>query len=149
MNAVYAHLVLNHAPVFILLLSLGLQIYYFKKGIVPGFVNTLVLNIVNLILVFLVMRSGELSSIAVSNIINIDLIRVEKHDLWAHRAFYSIIITGIVSIAGLLLIKIKGVVHFIYRSVLVISTILSVILVGYAAHLGALIRHPEIREIFS
>ncbi len=148
MNTVYAHLVLNHAPLFILIFSLGLQVYYFQNGKEQGFSNGLKLNIINLLLIFMVLRSGELSEIALDKIHNIDQMRIDVHSEIAYKSFYLLTFLGILSLLNLAIFKYRGSIPIFLKLILVLSSFVSLIMISYTVHLGALIRHPEIREIF-
>ncbi len=145
MNAAQIHLALNHAPLFLSLVGGILLFFGMINKNQPVRIYALYLLVAGAILTIPVYLSGEGAEEVVEKFPGFSDATVENHESMAGISLIIILITGLIALLGLIAGKRTGFVKWIF----LISVILSVVSAGtiaWTAHLGGLIRHPELEN---
>lgn len=153
MNAANLHLILNHFPVILPIVSVFLFLCYFliknetsKKTIL--IISYLIL-IVSAILTLPTFLSGENAEDIVEKLNNVEEVFIESHEELAETFAYLSYLLGAISIIGLWSeLKSKSFAKYIYY----VSLLFNIIVIAFSiqtAHTGGEIRHQEIRSNFN
>lgn len=147
MNWAQAHLLLNHLPVFGLVYSLLVLVgsfFCYKRELQRAGLALLVLTALGTIPTYL---TGEPAEEVVRNMPQVDRDFIEEHQDWATGSLIAIEVVGVVSLAGLYLAW-KSMLPEMLVQVCLLLALVSFAIVGWTAHLGGEIHHPEIRSGF-
>lgn len=146
MNATHLHLILNHIPVlgtffgfFLLVLAVWRKREELKKVALGIFVIAALLAVP----VFL---TGEPAEDSVKPLPGVLHAIVEQHEEAASVAFASLIVLGLVALAGLLLFRRGKLVPVWFGGLLIVVSMIVSGAMGWTANLGGQVRHTEIRN---
>lgn len=148
MNGAYLHLAVNHLPIILtpvgFLLLLAALIRKSKDLAQAGFVVLVLVALST----WVTTETGDMAAGVVRNLPGIERARIHEHAQAADYAVWPAMILGALSLFGLWKAeKSGGVPRGLAILVLLGSLFLSTIMVR-VAHLGGLIRHPEIAKNF-
>jgi uncharacterized membrane protein len=147
MNGGQLHLALNHLPVAGAIFGAGMLVLGMvarSETLRRGALAVLALAALSGPAAFL---SGEPAEEVAERIPGISETMIEEHEEAASIALGAVAIAGAVAVAGLIFIRRRGAApKGLYPLVLVLALAAAAIL-GRAAHLGGLIRHPEIGAV--
>ena len=144
MTMVQLHLALNHFPIVGLILSAALLIYGLLRGRREARNIALVGIAVSGLLVLPVRLVGHEAAEVVEHLPGFSETLVERHEEAADLAGTLTVVTGI---AALLVLGLQRWAQGLVRSgtlVLLVMVMASTAGIGWAGHLGGLIRHPEL-----
>lgn len=146
MNAAYLHLLLNHLPVIGTIFGLLLLLWaMLRKGkeLQSAGLGVFVLAALAAVPVYL---SGEPAEKVAEHLPGVAESFIESHERVALMALVAVIVTGVVSLAGLVLHRhAEKFPSYVAPVVLALAVITSG-LMGWTANLGGQIRHTEIRS---
>lgn len=146
MDPVHLHLFLNHFPVICSILSVPLFLYaYWRKSDELKQLALLVL-IFAAVVTIPVYLSGEPTEDAVEKLAGVSHDLIEQHEDAAYFAMISMMITGVISLIGFILMMAKktAAAKFLVL-VALLSAVGSAGLMARTSNLGGQIRHSEIR----
>ncbi len=149
MNGAYLHLAINHIPVLaapfgFLFLAAGL-LRKSRDLVQAGFVMLILVGIVT----YPALRTGGMAARMVHNLPGVEGMNIRNHALAADYTEWPSIILGVLSLFGLWKSgKSEGIPMGLTLLALIGSLFLSTIMVR-VAHLGGLVRHPEIASDFA
>ena len=146
MNAAHLHLLINHVPVFLTLVSIALLAWgaynknseYYKLA----FIGFLIAGIA----IVVVFESGENAEDLVENIPGVTHDSIEEHEEAAEVTRWLTLILAAGGIAGLYMNskKVKGFNTFVW--LMLLFSLLTAGYLAYTANLGGRIRHSEIND---
>lgn len=144
MNMVHFHLLLNHFPIIgtligVCLLGWGIV----RKQDILRFTGALIISIMALI-TLPVNKTGEEAEEAVEHMQGISEVMLEEHEETAETAFFSMCVTGLLSIGSLVLDRRS---HAKTSLAYVTTFVLSLITCGFmiqAGYYGGQIRRPDL-----
>lgn len=146
MDAVHIHLLLNHIPVIGTIFAVPLFAYALLRKsdeLKQLSLTVLVLSAVVAIPVYL---TGEPAEQSVEKLAGVSEAVIEEHEDSAKLSMVFLMITGLLSLLGFVLIKIKR--SFVAGWFVLVSLLFSIATAGLmarTANLGGQIRHSEIR----
>jgi len=146
MDPVHLHLFLNHFPVICSILSVPLFLYaYWRKSDELKQLALLVL-IFAAVVTIPVYLSGEPTEDAVEKLAGVSHDLIEQHEDAAYFAMISMMITGVISLIGFILMMAKktAAAKFLVLVALLLA-VGSAGLMARTSNLGGQIRHSEIR----
>ena len=145
MNTAYLHLLLNHLPVIGAIFGLVLLLWAMlqkSKELQSAGLGVFVLAALAAVPVYL---SGEPAEKMVEYLPGVAESFIESHEKAALMALIAVVVTGVVSLAGLILHRrVEKYPGYVAPVVLALAAITSG-LMGWTANLGGQIRHTEIR----
>ncbi len=145
MNGAQLHLMLNHLPVMGSLFTLGLLMWgLLRKNheIQKVAMGAMVLVAITAWMAFL---TGEPAEEVAEGFPNFEEAWVEPHEHFAEYALYASQVLGLLALTGLILTRGRPVPLGLAGLVLLANLGVAGVM-GYTAHLGGMIRHPEIRH---
>jgi hypothetical protein len=149
MNGAYLHLVINHIPVvgvpfafFLLLFGL---IRRSRPLVQAGFVTLIVMGV----LAYPVVKTGGMAAHVLRGVPGILHDRVHEHAEAADFGFWGSLIFGIFSLAGFWVTTKTQEVSKTWTIIALIGSLWLSTVMARVAHLGGLIRHPEIAKDFA
>lgn len=143
MNSAQIHLALTHAPLFLSLIGGVILIWGMIRKNEPMKKLSLFLLMVAAVFTIPVYLTGEGTEEMVEHIAGVNESSIEKHEEMAKFSLIIIMVSGIIAAAGLILRRNTAVVRVIFTGALVLS-FASFGAMAQTAHLGGLIRHPEL-----
>jgi uncharacterized membrane protein len=150
MDAVHIHLIVNHVPVIVTILSVLLISWAIYSGKAEYRKIAFFGLIIAALFALVAFQSGENAEDIVENLDWFDHDVLENHEHAAETARWFVILAGLTGIAGLSYFKDAGKKGF--RLFLWVTLILSVISAGYliyTGYLGGMIRHTELTMLGS
>ncbi len=144
MNNAQLHLLFNHLPVIGAIFTLLLLLWgLFRKSseIKKVALGTMVLVALSALPAYF---TGEPAEEVIEKMPGFEEAYVHEHEEMGSFALYSAIGMGIIALGGLLLSRGKEMRTGVAVVALVVNLFVAGIM-GYTAHLGGMIRHPEIR----
>lgn len=145
MDAAQLHLLLNHVPVVGAIFGLGLLAWGMLRGrdaVVRAALGALVIAGVAGVATYL---SGEPAEEVVEEVAGVSEALIERHEETAIWATGGAVLAGVVALAALAVHRGRSVSRGFATLVLALALGTSG-LMGWTAHLGGQIRHPEIRR---
>jgi uncharacterized membrane protein len=146
MKPLHVHLLLNHLPIvgtllgiFVLLLALWRRSEHTE--VVAYFL--FIISSVGAVITYL---TGEGAEDAVEHIQGISKAAIESHEDFSIYALFALILLGLGAIVGIILVQRKSRLAKKMRSILLILSVISFILVAWTGYLGGQIRHTELRN---
>lgn len=149
MNPTHLHLLLNHFPIVGTLIGSAILFYSLIKKQNTGKVIGAIIIVIMALVAIPVMLTGEPAEESIENLSGISKTLIHDHEEAAEKAFWLMGITGVFSLAALILYRVKS--AFAQKAfwlVFVFSAI-SFLFMAWAGNLGGKIRHPEISNSFS
>lgn len=146
MDAVHIHLLLNHIPVICTIFAVPLFAYALLRKSDELKRLSLIILIFSAVVAIPVYLTGEPSEEAVEKLVGVSEAATEQHEDSAKLSMVFLIITGALSLLGLVLMKIKK--PFTAGWFVLVSLLFSIATAGLmarTANLGGQIRHSEIR----
>jgi uncharacterized membrane protein len=144
MSPLHIHLILTHAPLFGLLISLLLllvAIWRRSDELKKVAFGLLVLSaLVTLPLYF----TGEAAEEAVERLPGVAKGAIDPHEYAAKIAFAGILVTGAVALAGFVLFRRGRLVPKWFTSLVLVLSLVTVSLMAWTANLGGKVRHTEL-----
>lgn len=144
MNAAHLHLILNHFPVLIIVLSLALIVWgvLAKK---PDITRVSLIGFVLAgLLVIPVFLSGNSAEEIVESIPGIRESVINQHEEFAEITVWVTLVMAVMSLVGLFIERRFRMFFKKYTLILVLFGIITGGFLGYTGYLGGHIRHPEI-----
>lgn len=147
MNGTSLHLILNHAPVFFVLLGIPLLLYgYLRKHTLLTYLG-LGLFVLGALFTLPVYFSGEQAEETVEHLPGVLESLIKAHEEMAERALFFMEALGLSAlIGGFSLYYEWGMKRFLLPVIMVLSVVAGAFIVQ-TAHLGGQIRHTEIRSM--
>ncbi len=145
MNDAQLHLMFNHLPVMGSLFTLGLLgwgIIRKSAEVQKVAMGAMVLVALTAWMAFL---TGEPAEEVLEGFPNFEEGWVEPHEHYAEYALYASQALGLVALVGLILSRGREV-PIVLAGLLLVANLGVAGMMGYTAHLGGMIRHPEIRH---
>lgn len=146
MDAVHIHLLLNHLPVISTIFAVPLFAYALLRKSDEMKRLSLIILVFAAVVAIPVYLTGEPAEEAVENLAGVSHSIIEEHEDAAKISMIFLMMTGVLSLAGLFLMRTKK--AFVAGWFVLISLLFSVIsagLIARTANLGGQIRHSEIR----
>lgn len=146
MNPLHVHLLINHLPVFGTLLGivvLMLALWRRSEQIESVAYFLFIISSLGAVISYL---TGEGAEEAVEHIQGISKTAIERHEDFAIYPLLTLILLGVVSVVGIILIQEKSRLVGKIRSVLLILAVISFVLIAWAGYLGGQIRHTELQK---
>lgn len=144
MNGPQIHLMLNHIPVIAIplsfvLLAMGrrVQDHRLQKWAVAFMILIALLTLP-------VFFSGEPAQHALKGLPGVDSPRIDPHEDWGEAAFAAVETLGGLALLGLVFFRRRDRFPSAYIASLLLAGLVSSALLAWTAHLGGLIRHPEL-----
>ena len=148
-TAPFVHLVFNHIPVigipFAAALLAGGMIAKSRDVIVASFAAFLIVGL----LTIPADRSGGPAAHMIRQIPGIERSAIHAHAEAADKAFAGVLLLGLAGLIGFWMAKRGGPGATAYSSAVLFFAILVSAWLAWTAHLGGLIRHPEISSSFN
>lgn len=145
MNSVHLHLLLNHVPVIGAVIGVGLlAVALLRRSSDLGKTAMALFTILAATSV-VVFVSGEPAEELVEKLPGFSEALTERHEEVARVAMIAMIIVGVFSVVGLLAFWKRALARWVTPVALALSLVATGIM-GYAANLGGMIRHTEIRS---
>jgi uncharacterized membrane protein len=147
MNSTYLHLLLNHFPIIGTLVGSGLLLWGILKKQTQTQSIAAGLLFLMAVIALPVYLSGEPAEETVENLPGISETMMELHEESANLAIWIMGITGIISLAAIMLHRQK---HAFSGKVYLLAFLLSVVTFGAmvrTGYYGGRIRHSEIRDV--
>lgn len=147
MNPAHLHLVTNHIPVIGALGILLILLYAFLTS------NASIKKLAYFLMILLSLatvvayKSGDGAEHLLERLPGVSEQLIEAHEEAAEPAFIVLEVTGFLALLALLFSKKESLAKILSLLVL-LGTLASSALMGYAAKLGGEIRHPEVRSDF-
>ena len=148
-NWAHVHLLLNHIPllgVFFGLVLLAAASYWqneeWKKAALWAFVIVALLAIPAYL-------TGEPAEDVVENLPGIEDSLIEEHEDSALLSLIGIEVLGAASLAGLFFFSRSGSIHSGWILACLLLAVVTAAMLGWTAHLGGNIHHPEARSDFA
>jgi uncharacterized membrane protein len=143
MNGAQIHLALNHFPVVLTYTALVILVIGMWRSndtiVKTAYYLFLAAGLTGIIAYF----SGDAAEKIVDNITGIDKDIIEEHEDSGKYAFISCAITSLLALLGLLYYNRAA---RIFRILVLIFAMVTTAILARTAHLGAEIRHPEIKD---
>lgn len=140
------HLIFNHFPLVIFLISTLILAYGVFKNNTLLIRTGFVLNILGFLFILPIYFSGEGAEELVEHMDHVSHDFIHEHEDVAEIAFVGSIFLVLFSLAGLFNVP-RRFTNILPKAIL-IATIISFFLMAYTAHLGGRVSHPELREGF-
>jgi uncharacterized membrane protein len=147
MNWAQAHLLLNHLPVLGLVYSLlifGGSFFWYRRELRRAGLILFVITALGTIPVYM---TGEPAEHLVRDMPQVDRDAIETHQDWATASLIAIEVLGVVALASLYLSWKSTLPELLVQACLLLALI-SFGIVGWTAHLGGQVHHPEVRSGF-
>ncbi len=146
LNWPHVHLMINHFPVVGIMGVILLLAYSLIRKSEEVKMVTLGRIVLLSLMTIAVYLTGQGAADMVKKLPGVTEASIGRHEEVADLSLILMEASGIVAVAGLLLMRRKGVVpKWLVYLVLILSLVTAVV-VGYTANLGGEIRHSEIRE---
>lgn len=145
MNAAHIHLVVNHLPLFAVLIGGGLLAFGMVANQTALTRAAFVLGVVAAIGAVVSVQSGERAEDIVEEYAGVSEDAIHDHEEAAEGAQWAVVALGLVSLLGLVAPKSSARVRSAAEWAALALSVVSIALLARAANLGGLIRHPEIR----
>ncbi|MFB6347788.1 MAG: hypothetical protein ABEK50_18895, partial [bacterium] len=145
-NAAHWHLVLNHLPIFFVLIGMGILIAGMIRDSVELTATALVLFIVAGAGSYVVIESGESAEEIVESNNQLREETFEQHEEYGETAGNIIMVLGALSLAYLLYAYYQGTFYTWASGVILLITFAGLYYLLLAASFGGKARHPEIRS---
>jgi uncharacterized membrane protein len=145
MDAVHIHLIVNHVPVIVTVLSVMLISWAMYSGSAEVRNIAFIGLIMAALFALVAFQSGENAEDIVENLAWFDHDVLENHEHAAETARWLVILAGLTGIAGLTYFKDadkKGFKIFLWVTLLV--SVISAGYLIYTGYLGGMIRHDEL-----
>lgn len=146
MDPLHVHLLINHLPIagtFFGLLILILAVWRRSEHTEVAAYFLFIISTLGAVVAYL---SGEGAEEGVENIPGIVESTIERHEDFAIYPLIALVLLGIASIAGIILIQKKSKFAKKMSSIVLVLSVLSFGLIGWTSYLGGQIRHTEIRQ---
>ncbi|HUI44944.1 MAG TPA: hypothetical protein VL122_02985 [Nitrospirota bacterium] len=145
-NWAHVHLMINHFPVIGVLGGILLLIYALvRKSEEVKMVSFGVFVLIALITIP-VFLTGEGAEEVVKHIPGVTETYIGRHEELAELTLVLMEILGVLSLAGLVLLKLRGAIPIIIVILVLVMSLITATFVGITANLGGQIRHTEIRD---
>jgi uncharacterized membrane protein len=145
-NWAHVHLIINHFPVIGILGGILLLVYaMIRKSDEVKMVSFGVFVLIALITIP-VFLTGQHAEDVVKNLPGVTETYIGRHEEMAEYSIVLMEILGVVALAGLVLLKLKGAIPRLVVIATLLLSLLTAAVVGFTANLGGQIRHTEIRE---
>ncbi len=144
MNSTHVHILLNHFPIIGTLIGTMLLLYgVWKKNKSIQNVSLITIFVMALIAIP-VFLTGEPAEESVENLPGIVKSAIEEHEEAGEIAFWSMMITGVVSLMSIALLVLQNKTAKTFVMFSLLASIATSILMARAGYLGGQIRHSEI-----
>lgn len=147
MNAAHLHLVLNHAPLFALLIGtavVAVALWRPSDDLMRAGLILVVLGGAATVPAFL---SGEPAEDAIEELPGVSEELIDEHEESADYALWGGVVAGLVALAALAVRRRRAGVSRKFALLAASLGFLAVIIMARTAYLGGQIRHPEIRSM--
>ncbi len=144
MNAAQIHLALNHLPLFLSITGSGIMVWGMIKKNESIKMLSLYFLVAAAVFTAPVYLTGEGTEEIVEHLPGANDNAIERHEEMAKISLITIIITGCLALAGLLLRKIRA--FKLYLVAVMILSLATFGIIAQTAHLGGLIRHSELQN---
>jgi len=148
MNGAQIHLALNHLPLFGTLFGFLILLFALLKNSTPLKQAGLWLCLAAAVGAVPTYLAGEPAEDVILNLPGIEEERIEEHEEMALIALIGIEILGAASLAGLYLSRKTGAAPPTVIIGCLILSLAALAILGWTAHLGGQIHHPELRPGF-
>ena len=145
MNSVHLHLLLNHVPVIGAVIGVGLLAVALLRRSSDLGKTAMVLFAILAATSVVVFVSGEPAEELVEKLPGFSEALTERHEEMAQVAMIAMIVVGVFSVIGLIVFWKRALARWVMPVALVLSMVATGIM-GYAANLGGMILHTEIRS---
>jgi len=145
MNSIHLHLIVNHAPIFLTMLSVIVLVWGFISSkssyftlVKAGFVAAAVFSII-------AVQTGERAEDLAHDLSWASDDLMHEHEEIAEKANYVAIVLGIIALSGFFIPRFKTSLKKPFLGILLILGLISTGMFIYTAYLGGHIRHSEVR----
>jgi uncharacterized membrane protein len=145
MNAIHLHLLLNHVPVIGAVIGVALLVGALARRSDELGKAALALFVVLASISAVVFLTGEPAEELVEKLPGFSEALTHQHEEVAEVALFAMIAVGVFSALGLLVFRKRPMARWVTPAALALSLVAAG-LMGYAANLGGMIRHTEIRS---
>ncbi len=145
MEPAHLHLITTHVPVLGTLFGLCLLGFGLARRSEELKKTSLVTFVVAALVAIIAYLSGEPAQEALKGIAGVSKDAVEQHQELAQVAFVAMMALGVVALAGLVLFRRGKPVARWFAALVLVVALLTSVLMGWTANLGAKVRHSEIR----
>jgi uncharacterized membrane protein len=144
MNAAHIHLIVNHIPIFSVLFGVGILGWGLWKENKSVQKIALVLFVVGALASYLAIESGEgAEEIVEEYSATVSHDAIHEHEEIAEIALWFAIITGGLSLVGLVATNLNARLQKSLMIILMFSAVITVSILAFTAYKGGKIRHPE------
>jgi len=145
-NLAHVHLMINHFPVVGVLGGILLLVYALVRKSAEVKMVSLGVFVLIALITIPVFLTGEGAEEVVKHIPGVTETYIGRHEELAELTLVLMEILGILSLAGLVLLKIRGAIPAIIVILVLVMSLITATFVGITANLGGQIRHTEIRD---
>ena len=146
LNMAHVHLIINHFPVVGIFGAILLLLYALvRKSEEVKMVSLGVFVLIALVTIPVFLTGGGAEDV-VKHIPGVTEEYIGRHEEAAEYTIVLMEILGAVSLAGLVLLKLKGAVPRLITVLVLVLSLITAAAVGLTANLGGQIRHTEIRD---
>ena len=146
MNWAHVHLLINHIPVMGLIGGVLLLGYAIARRSAEATMLSFVLFALIAVATIGVFVAGEEAEDVVKNLPGVTEAYIGEHEEVAEPTLIVVEILGVLAIAGLALLRRKGAIPRWLVFVVLGTSLVASVAVGFTAYLGGQIRHTEIRS---
>lgn len=146
-NSAHLHLLTNHFPVIGLIIVFLVLLYgVFRKN--NEIIRlSMILTIIIALITIITYTSGEKASQLIEGQEGVNEEMIDEHEEFAETAFLFMEILGGLSLVGLFLFKGNDTKKWMIGLVYMLLMLGVISMMGWTAHLGGQIKHPEMNEI--
>jgi hypothetical protein len=145
-NWAHVHLMINHAPVIGVLGGILLLAYALVRKSEEVKMVSLAVFVLIALLTIPVFLTGEGAADVVKHIPGVTETYIGRHEELAELTIVLMEILGILALAALVLLKLRGAIPTIIVILVLVMSLITATAAGITANLGGQIRHTEIRD---
>jgi len=145
-NWAHVHLMINHFPVIGVFGGILLLVYALVRKSEEVKMVSLGVFVLIALITIPVFLTGEGAEDVVKHIPGVTEAYIGRHEELAELTLVLMEILGVLSLTGLVLLKLKGSIPAIIVILVLVMSLITATFVGITANLGGQIRHTEIRE---
>ena len=145
-NWAHVHLMINHFPVIGVFGGILLLVYALVRKSEEIKMVSLGVFVLIALITIPVFFTGEGAEDVVKHIPGVTEAYIGRHEELAELTLVLMEILGVLSLTGLVLLKLKGSIPVIIVILVLVMSLITATFVGITANLGGQIRHTEIRD---
>ncbi len=145
-NWAHVHLMINHFPVIGVFGGILLLVYALVRKSEEVKMVSLGVFVLIALITIPVFLTGEGAEDVVKHIPGVTEAYIGRHEELAELTLVLMEILGVLSLTGLVLLKLKGSIPVIIVILVLVMSLITATFVGITANLGGQIRHTEIRD---